>query len=49
MACKPVSASVERLMEFLTVLGQDVEVVLKPAAPKGKVGRMSVTIEPRAA
>src|SRR5712672_4374829 len=32
MRCRPVSVSVGRLMEFLNVLGQDVEVTLKPAA-----------------
>jgi predicted XRE-type DNA-binding protein len=31
MRCKPVSVSVGRLMEFLTVLGQDVQVMVKPA------------------
>src|SRR5271170_4338777 len=29
MRCRPVSVSVGRLMEFLTVLGQDVEVTVK--------------------
>jgi hypothetical protein len=32
MRCRPVSVSVGRLMEFLNVLGQDVEVTVKPAA-----------------
>src|SRR5881227_1574692 len=32
MRCRPVSVSVGRLMEFLTALGQDVEVTLKPTA-----------------
>lgn len=45
MRCKPVSVSVGRLMEFLTVLGQDVEVTVKPAARK-KAGHMSVTVAP---
>lgn len=49
MRCKPVAISVGRLMEFLTVLGQDVEVVVKPAAPRKRTGRMSVVVEPRAA
>jgi predicted XRE-type DNA-binding protein len=47
MRCKPVSVSVGRLMEFLTVLGQDVEVVVKPAAERDKSGRLSVIFEPR--
>lgn len=41
MRCKPTSVSVGRLMEFLTILGQDVEVMLKPA--RRRPGRMSVT------
>jgi predicted XRE-type DNA-binding protein len=49
MRCKPVSVSVGRLMEFLTVLGQDVEVVVKPAGPRKKTGHMSVIVEPQAA
>jgi predicted XRE-type DNA-binding protein len=49
MRCKPVSVSVGRLMEFLTVLGQDVEVVVKPAAMREKTGHMSVTVENQAA
>jgi predicted XRE-type DNA-binding protein len=40
MRCKPTSVSVGRLMEFLTILGQDVEVKLKPA--RRRSGRMSV-------
>jgi hypothetical protein len=39
--CRPVSISVGRLMEFLTVLGQDVEVTVKPSAGVG-AGHMSV-------
>jgi predicted XRE-type DNA-binding protein len=35
MRCRPVSVSVGRLMEFLTLLGQDVEVRLKPGAREG--------------
>ena len=42
---RPVSISVGRLMEFLTVLGQDVEVKVKPAPPR-KAGHMSVVVEP---
>ena len=34
--------SVERLMEFLTALDQDVEIRIRPRATKGKVGRISV-------
>jgi predicted XRE-type DNA-binding protein len=45
MRCRPVSVSVGRLMEFLTVLGQDVEVMVKPAARR-RVGHMSVTVQP---
>jgi len=47
MRCRPVSVSVGRLMEFLTILGQDVELTVKPAAArnKGRVGHMSVTVE----
>ena len=45
MRCKPVSVSVGRLMEFLTVLGQDVEVTVKPAVRR-KSGDMSVVVQP---
>lgn len=38
-----VSVSVGRLMEFLNVLGQDVEVTVKPA-PRRKAGDMSVVV-----
>jgi predicted XRE-type DNA-binding protein len=45
MRCKPVSVSVGRLMEFLTVLGQDVEVVVRPMERrKRRQGRLSVTV-----
>ena len=44
MRCKPVSVSVGRLMEFLTVLGQDIEVTVKPAARR-KAGDMSVVVQ----
>ena len=44
MRCKPVSVSVGRLMEFLNVLGQDVEVTVKPAA-RHKTGDMSVVVQ----
>jgi predicted XRE-type DNA-binding protein len=47
MRCKPTSISVGRLMEFLTILGQDVQVTVKPAS-RGKAraggGRMSVVV-----
>jgi predicted XRE-type DNA-binding protein len=39
--CRPVSISVGRLMEFLTILGQDVEMTVKPSAGLG-AGHMSV-------
>ncbi len=44
MRCRPVSVSVGRLMEFLTILGQDIELTVKPAAKRGRGrrGRMSV-------
>ncbi|NJO54596.1 MAG: XRE family transcriptional regulator [Bacteroidales bacterium] len=53
MRCKPVSVSVGRLMEFLTILGQDVEVTVKPAArgdTEQRSGRLSVVVrsEPQA-
>jgi predicted XRE-type DNA-binding protein len=41
MRCR--SVSVGRLMEFLNVLGQDVEVTVKPAARR-KAGDMSVVV-----
>jgi predicted XRE-type DNA-binding protein len=44
MRCKPVSVSVGRLMEFLNVLGQDVEVTVKPAQRR-KPGNMSVVVQ----
>ena len=44
MRCKPVSVSVGRLMEFLTVLGQDVEVTVRPTGRR-KAGDMSVVVE----
>src|ERR1700741_1400478 len=34
MRCRPVSVSVGRLMVFLTILGQDIELKLKPAKPR---------------
>src|SRR5688572_16099645 len=45
MRLKPVSVSVGRLMEFLTMLGQDIEVVVKPSAPRRvSRGHMSVVV-----
>jgi len=43
MRCRPVSVSVGRLLEFLTILGQDVEVTLKPALTR-TTGHMSVVV-----
>jgi predicted XRE-type DNA-binding protein len=43
MRCRPVSVSVGKLMEFLTTLGQDVEVTVKPGTRQG-AGHMSVTV-----
>jgi predicted XRE-type DNA-binding protein len=45
MRCRPVSVSVGRLMEFLTILGQDVEVTVKPT-PTRSAGHMSVVVRP---
>ena len=44
MRCKPTSVSIGRLMEFLTTLGQDVEVTIRPAKDQD-VGRMSVLVK----
>jgi predicted XRE-type DNA-binding protein len=44
MRCKPISVSVGRLMEFLNVLGQDVEVTVKPAA-RHKADNMSIVVQ----
>jgi predicted XRE-type DNA-binding protein len=41
--CKPASVSVGRLMEFLSILGQDIEVTVKPARRR-KQGDMSVLV-----
>jgi predicted XRE-type DNA-binding protein len=43
MGLKPVAVSVGRLMEFLTVLGQDVQVRVKPA-PKRQAGHLTVQV-----
>jgi predicted XRE-type DNA-binding protein len=45
MRCRPVSVSVGRLMEFLTILGQDVEVAIRPSATHD-TGHMSVVVQP---
>jgi predicted XRE-type DNA-binding protein len=45
MRCNPVSVSVGRLMEFLTALGQDVKVTVKPAPRSRKAGKMSVVVQ----
>jgi predicted XRE-type DNA-binding protein len=44
MALKPTSVSVGRLMEFLTILGQDIEVKVRPAARR-RMGHVTVHIE----
>jgi predicted XRE-type DNA-binding protein len=47
MRCRPVSVSVGRLMEFLTILGQDIELTVKPAAKRSKKsqqGHLYVTV-----
>src|SRR5262245_15221111 len=44
MRCKPVSVSVGRIMEFLNLLGQDIEVTVRPAARR-KPGNMSVVVQ----
>jgi predicted XRE-type DNA-binding protein len=44
MRCRPVAISVGRLMEFLTILGQDVQVTVRPA-PARKPGHMSVVVQ----
>ncbi len=40
---KPVSVSIGRLLEFLTILGQDIEVTLRPA-PRKRVGHVVVKV-----
>lgn len=45
MRCKPASVSLGRLMEFLTALGQDVAVTVKPAARGRKAGNMSFAVQ----
>jgi predicted XRE-type DNA-binding protein len=43
MRCRPASVSVGRLMEFLTILGQDVKVTVKPT--RERTGHMSVVVQ----
>jgi predicted XRE-type DNA-binding protein len=46
MRCKPISVSVGKLMEFLTILGRDVEVKVKPAKRRDAgPGRLSVVVQ----
>jgi len=45
MRCRPVSISIGRLMEFPTILGQDVEVSVEPAKRR-TAGHMSVIVQP---
>jgi predicted XRE-type DNA-binding protein len=40
---KPVSVSIGRLLEFLTILGQDIELTVKPA-PKKRAGHVVVKV-----
>ena len=49
MRCRAGAFSVERLMRFSTILGQDVEVVVRPRAVDGGRGRLSVIQQPEAA
>jgi predicted XRE-type DNA-binding protein len=44
LALKPVSVSVGRLMEFLSILDKDVEVTIRPA-PRRRIGRMKVRMD----
>jgi predicted XRE-type DNA-binding protein len=46
MRCRPTSVSVGKLMEFLTTLGQDVEVTVRPGKSHGE-GHISVTVQPQ--
>jgi predicted XRE-type DNA-binding protein len=45
MRCRPAAVSIGRLMEFLTILGQDVDVTVRPTATRN-AGHMSVTVQP---
>lgn len=44
MRCKPIAAPVNRLMEFLNALGQDVEVTVRPVS-RGQTTDMSVVVQ----
>jgi predicted XRE-type DNA-binding protein len=44
MRCRPVSVGIGKLMEFLTTLGHDVEVTVKPGTRRG-AGHMSVNVQ----
>lgn len=46
MNCKPTAMSVGRLMKFLTILGQDVEVRVHPMAARPGPGQISVVVQP---
>jgi predicted XRE-type DNA-binding protein len=48
MRCRPASVSEGRWIEFLTTLGQDVEVTVKPSTRRsnGQQGQVTVTVEP---
>ena len=43
MGLKPVAVSVGRLTEFLTILGQDAQVRVKPA-PRSQAGHLTVQV-----
>jgi predicted XRE-type DNA-binding protein len=43
IALKPIAVSVGRLMEFLTILGQDVKVSVKPTSHK-RAGHLTVQV-----
>jgi len=45
MRCRPVSVSVGKLMDFLNILGRDIELTVKPARHQGS-GHTSVTVQP---
>ena len=43
MRCRPASVSIGRLLEFLTILGQNVELTVSPTRER-QTGQISVTI-----
>jgi len=47
MRCRPVNISIGRLIQFLTILGQDIELTVKPTPYKGqqREGHISVTVQ----